>query len=91
MAVDRRNSRNPCKRCGFEFSQNHLVTCKAKTEKCRNCGVTGHFARMFKRPRNANSRGVGRNTNTGNMRRVNMIERDNNQSGESTEWDDDNH
>ena len=90
MAVEGRTSRNPCTRCRFEFSQNHLATCKAKIEKCRKCGVTGHFARMCKRPRIANSRGVGRNTNTGNMRRVNLIERDNNQSEECSEWDDDN-
>ena len=26
--------KNPCTRCGLEFSQNHLSLCKAKTEKC---------------------------------------------------------
>ena len=90
MAVEGRTTRNPCTRCGFEFSQNHLAACKAKTEKCRNCGVTGHFARMCKRPRAGNSRGAGRNQNSGNMRRVNMIEQSADQSGGSSEWDEDN-
>ena len=44
---------------------------------------------MCKRPKNANTRGRGRNTRTAGMRRVNMIQRDADQSG-SSEWDDDN-
>ena len=90
LAVERRQPRNPCTRCGFKVSQNHLASCKAETEKYRNCGFTGHFARTCKRPSVANSRGNGRNVSRGNMRRVNLIEQQANQSGGSSEWDDEN-
>ena len=45
---------------------------------------------MCRRPRIAKSRGVGRGANRGSMRTVNLRERKINQSGESSEWDDDN-
>ena len=43
-AVDER--RNPCSRCGLEFSQNHLAVCEAKDERCKNCSLFCYFARM---------------------------------------------
>ena len=48
--------KNPCTRCGLEFSQNHLSMCKAINERCRNCSTIGHFARMCKRPKSGNTR-----------------------------------
>ena len=38
--------KNRCTKCGLELIQNHLSTCKAKNERCRNCRGIGHFARM---------------------------------------------
>ena len=60
-------------RCGMEYVQNHLMTCNAKNENCRNCGITGHFLRMCKRPKNAIFRGTGKSFNRGGLRRVKMI------------------
>ena len=39
LAVESRTARNLCIRCGFEFSQNHLASCNAKTENCRGCRI----------------------------------------------------
>ena len=80
--------KNPCPRCGLEFSQNHLVTCKAKNEKGRNSAGIGHFARMCKRPKNGNTRERGNFTGRTGMRRINLIEREDNQSEESSEQED---
>ena len=77
--------KNPCTRCGLEFSQNHLEVCKAKKERCRNFSTIGHFARMCKRPKNGNVRGIGSFTGRPETRRNNLIEQDANQSEESTE------
>ena len=33
LAVERQSTRNPCTRCGLEFSQNYLASCRTKTEK----------------------------------------------------------
>ena len=52
--------RNPCSRFGLEFSQNHLAVSKAKNERCRNCALIGHFARMCKKPNTGNIRGQSR-------------------------------
>ena len=65
--------RNPCTRCGLAFNQNHLSVCRAKGEKCRNCGIIGHFMRMCERPKVANFRGNAKFANCGGMRRVNLI------------------
>ena len=82
--------RNPCTRCGPEFSQNHISVCKARNEKCRNCAVIGHFARMCKRPKTGNTRGRGNTAGRAGMRRINLIERDGSQSEDSGEQDEDN-
>ena len=82
--------KNPCTRCGLEFSQNLLSMCKANNEPCRNCSTIGHFARMCKRPKSGNTRGRGNFTGRAGMRRINLIERDDDQSEESTGADEDN-
>ena len=69
-------NRNPCTRCGLEFTQNYLMACKAKNEKCRNCAMTGHFARLCKTPKSGNVRGRGRIPARGGLRRINLIEKD---------------
>ena len=51
--------KNPCTRCGLDFSQTHLALCREKNEKCRNCATLGHYARMSKRPKSGNVRGRG--------------------------------
>ena len=83
-------NRNPCTRCGQEFTQNHLMACKAKNEKCRNCAMTGHFARMCKRPKTGNIRGRGRMSERGGLRRINQIEQDDSQSESSNEMNEEN-
>ena len=82
--------KNPCTRCGLEFSQNHLTLCKAKSEKCRNCATIGHYARMCKRHKNGNVSGRGNFGVRAGMRRINLIEREDHQSEESNEQDEDN-
>ena len=82
--------KNRCTRCGMEFAQTHIMTCKATNEKCRYCGLTGHFMRMCKRPKNANFSEIGRSSNRGGLRRVNMIGQTTDQSEGSSEWDEDN-
>ena len=85
FAIDNKR-KNPCTRCGMEFVQNHLTICKAKKEKCRNCGIIGHFMRMCKRPKTANFRGTGRSSNGGGLRRVNLIGQAADQSEGSSAW-----
>ena len=89
FAIDNKR-KNPCTRCGMEFVQNHLTICKAKKEKCRNCGIIGHFMRMCKRPKTANFRGTGRSSNGGGLRRVNLIGQAADQSEGSSAWNEDN-
>ena len=76
--------KNPCTRCGSEFSQNHLAVWEAKNERCRNCSKTT-FARMCKRPKSGNVKGRGSFTGRSGMRRINLIEQEADQSEESTE------
>ena len=83
-------NRNPCTRCGLEFTQNHLMACKAKNEKSRNCAMTGHFARMCRRPKTGNIRGRGRMPGRGGLRRINLIEQDDSQSESSNEMNEEN-
>ena len=83
------HGRNPCKRCGLQFNQNHLSVCKAKGEKCRNFGVIGHFMRMRKRPKVANFRGNAKFANRGGLRRVDLIGQTADQSKDSSEVDED--
>ena len=85
-AIENRN-KNPCTKCGLEFVTNQTAVCKAKNEKCRNCGITGHFQRLCKRPETAHLRGIGRRSNRGGMRRNNSISQTIDQSEESSEWD----
>ena len=72
-SIDER-PKNPCTRCCLEFVRNHWSTCKAKNQRCRNCGGIGHLARMCKKPKTASLRGSARKTITGKMRRVNLID-----------------
>ena len=81
---------NPCTRCGPEFSQNHVATCKAKNEKCRNCATIVHYASICKSPKSGNARGRGNFGGKAGMRRINLIEREDNQSQESNEQEEDN-
>ena len=83
-AIDNRG-KLPCTRCGLEFSQNHLAVCKAKNEKCRNCGVIGQFMRACKRPFTVNVRGNVRSSNRGTSRRIDLIGQAADQSKESSE------
>ena len=89
FAIDNKE-KNPCTRCGKDIVQTHLTICKAKNEKCRNCGITGHFMRLCKRPENANFRGTGKSSNRGSLRRVNLKGQAADQSEGSSEWDEDN-
>ena len=82
--------KTPCTRYGLKFSQNHLSMYKAKNERCKNCSTIGHFARMCKSPKNGNTRGRGNFVERAGMRRINLIERDDGQSDESTGAEEDN-
>ena len=86
-AVNERN--NPCSRCGLEFFQSHLAVCKAKNERCRNCSLISHFARMCNKPKTGNIRGRGTMVNTAGMRRINLIEQDDDQSEDSNDLEED--
>ena len=86
-AVNERKS--PCSRCGLDFSQSHLAVCKAKNERCRNCSLISHFARMCKKSKFGNIRGRSTMVNTAGMRRINLIEQDDDQSAttkKKTKW-----
>ena len=67
-----------------------MTTCKAKNEKCRNWARIVHYARMCKRPKSGNARGRGNFGGRAGMRRINLIEREDNQSEEGNEQDKDN-
>ena len=41
-AIDNKGKK-PFWRCGVEFVQNHLMTCKVKNKKRRNCGINWPF------------------------------------------------
>ena len=79
--------KNPWTRCGLELIQNHMSLCKAKDERCRNCGGFGYFARMCEGPKTFNFERLGRKAITGRMRRVNLIDKQTNQSEGSTKKD----
>ena len=83
-------NRNPCTRCGLEFTENHLMACKAKNENSRNCAMTGHFARKCKRPKTGYIRGCGRMPGRRGLRRINLIEQDDSQSESSNEMNEEN-
>ena len=80
-------NRSPCTRCGLEITQTHLMACKAKNGKCRNCAMTGHFARMCKRPKTGNIRGRVTMPGRGGLKR---IEQDDSQSESSNEMNEEN-
>ena len=82
--------KNPCTRFGLKFSQNHLALYKAKNEKCRNCATKGYYARRCKRPKVVMSGEEAILGRRAGMRRINLIEREDNQSEESNEQDEDN-
>ena len=67
--------RNRSTACELEALPDHLASCKAENEKCRNCGITGQFARLCRKPRSGNFRETGRNKNRAGMRRANLIGR----------------
>ena len=81
--------RIPCNKCGLVFSQSHLAVCKAKNERCRNCALIGHFARMCKKPNTGN---MGRRGTMGiraSMWRINLIEQGDDQSEDSNVFEED--
>ena len=88
-AIDNKGKK-PFWRCGVEFVQNHLMTCKVKNKKRRNCGITGHFMPICKRPKKANLREIGRSSNRGILCRVNLIGQTTDKSEGSSEWHEDN-
>ena len=67
-----------------------LAGVQGENEKCRNCPIIGHFARMCKKPKNGNLRGRGRPLARGGIRRINLIEQDDSHSESSNEMNDDN-
>ena len=81
----RNERKNPCTRCGLEFSNRHSAECKAKPERCRNCALIGHFAfaRMCKKPKSGNFRCLGRNNHPAGM---NLIGQDVDQSDASKDF-----
>ena len=83
------HQKNSGTRCGFEFTNDHLFSCKAKNEHCRSCSMTGYFPRKCRIEKSDKSRGRGRNTNRARMRRVNLIGRDDGQSETGSEYGED--
>ena len=57
-----------------DIAKNHLMTCKAKNEQCRNCGTIGHLIRMCERLKNATFRGTARFAYRRGLRRVNLFD-----------------
>ena len=37
--------------CGLRWSHNHKQICPANGKKCNNCGIVGHFARKYRKPK----------------------------------------
>ena len=40
-----------CANCGLRWSHNHKQICPANGKKCNNCGIMGHFARNYRKPK----------------------------------------
>ena len=45
------STENICMNCGLRWSHNHKQICPANGKKCNNCGITGHFARKYRKPK----------------------------------------
>ena len=87
---DRRSKKTSLYEMWARILAKSLAVCKAKNEKGRNCGVIGHFMRACKRPITANFRRNVRFTNRSTSRRIDLIGQAENQSKESSEWEEDN-
>ena len=37
---------NPCRRCGLQFTQEHLLICPAKKVQCNLCKKIGHYSKV---------------------------------------------
>ena len=37
---------NPCRRCGLQFTQEHLIICPAKKVQCNLCKKIGHYSKV---------------------------------------------
>ena len=71
LAVTER--KNPCTRCGLDFSENLLAVCNAKNQKCRNCATIGHYAQTCERPKTGKVRGRSNFAGRAGIRRINLI------------------
>ena len=80
---------NPCTRCGLDFNQNHLATCKAKNGRCRKAQQLALCTNVQKTENWQHAR-KRQNWRKAGMRRINLIEREHNQSEESSEREGDN-
>ena len=46
------NIRNPCRRCGLQFSLEHLQICPAKKVQCKLCKKIGHYSQVCRSAKN---------------------------------------